>query len=131
MSRYVRVAVEARNAARLIEALQALDLVPQVGSEGQLLMLEGSLECAGEPVELRFDAGVCNTVEDFGFVRDPQGRYHLVCGEVDRALLDRSLLVPLRRRLALRGTLDAAQQLGLAAEVTEAAGVARIVLRET
>ncbi|MGB1277635.1 MAG: hypothetical protein ACPG77_17965 [Nannocystaceae bacterium] len=130
MSRYVRVAVAARHASDVVQALAAIDLEPQVGRPEQLLMLEGSLECAGEPVELRFDAGVCNTVEDFGFVCDAQGRYQLVCGEFDRALLEKVLLVPLRRQLALLGTLDAAHQLGLAAEVTETEGVARIVLRE-
>jgi hypothetical protein len=58
-------------------------------------MLEGSLGCTGEPVDLRLPAGTLDAIEDFGFVREG-GEIRLVCGELDAERLQRDLLVPLR-----------------------------------
>ncbi len=128
MSRYVSVAVASRSCSEMLAGLEALGLCPETG-DGHLLMLEGSLECAGEPVELRFDAGTCGSVEDFGFVRNSEGAYQLVCGEVDRALLERELLEHLHQQLVLRAVRGAVEELGYRSE-TVAGDIVRILVRK-
>ena len=82
-------------------------------------MLEGCLESAGRPVHLRLDAGVLDAAEDFGFLTD-DGRVRLVCGDVDRALLEERLLAPIHAHI-----LQARLTLHADAEVHVTDGLAR------
>ncbi len=109
--------------------LAALGLTAERG-RGQR-MLQGSLECPGEPVDLRLPAGTMDAVEDFGFVEHADG-LRLVCGELDEAVLERQLLAPLRAAVAELRVTGAAEQAGLTVETTtESDGRRRLVLRRT
>lgn len=130
MSRYVHVAAPAlHDLDEVAHGLTALGLSVQRGPGQRPVMLEGSLECAGEPVDLRVPAGTLDSVEDFGFVRREDG-LHLVCGEIDRALLLESLLAPLQQVIAEARVRRAAADAGLEIEqTTEVDGRRRLVLR--
>ncbi|MCX4243209.1 hypothetical protein [Paraliomyxa miuraensis] len=128
MSRYVHVTATAlADLEEIASALEGLGL-PFERRHGQV-MLEGSLECPGEPVDLRLPAGTLDTVEDFGFVRTPDG-LRLVCGELDQRLLAERFLPPLRAAVTEARVRDAASEAGLAIEHTTVAnGRRRLVLR--
>jgi hypothetical protein len=131
MSRYVRVelAVDVAAADQLRAALARLGLDATAAEIPGGLMLTGSLECAGEPVDLRLPAGALGAVEDFGLRRD-RGRWQLVCGEHDRALLAERLLGPLTQLLAADRVAAAAEAAGLGVEtVREADGTVRLRVR--
>ncbi|MEM9460974.1 MAG: hypothetical protein AAGF11_42815 [Myxococcota bacterium] len=130
MSRYVHVAAPAlHNLDEVAHGLAALGLSVQRGPGQRRVMLEGSMECSGEPVDLRLPAGTLGSVEDFGFVRQEHGLV-LVCGEIDRALLLESLLAPLPRVIAEARVRRAAADAGLEIEqATEVDGQPRLVLR--
>ena len=66
MSRYVHIELRATSLEAVEAALSGLGL-PYVRPRRRV-RLEGSLECTGDPVDIRLEAGVCDTVEDFGFV---------------------------------------------------------------
>lgn len=107
--------------------LEAMKLTVQQ-ARGRV-MLEGSIECSGEPVDLRLPAGTLDTVEDFGFVLE-QGQVRLVCGELDRTLLEQNLLTPMRAALAEGRVRQAADEAGLEVEAVEQTeGGRRLVLR--
>jgi hypothetical protein len=114
---------------QLALALDSLGLVVERPEfAGDAVMLRGSLECAGEPVALRLAAGTLDSVEDFGFVL-VEGRVQLICGEVDRRLLERRLVERLAPALALVRTRRAAAAAGLELdERVEADGTRRIRL---
>lgn len=128
MSRYVHVAATAlSDLHEVATALAGMGLPVQRG-RGQV-MLEGSIECPGEPVDLRLPAGTLDSVEDFGFVRTPDG-LRLVCGELDRGVLVERLLGPLRIAVTESRVRAAATDAGLELEhATEADGRRRLVLR--
>lgn len=138
MSRYVSVGLEVRSADELQHGLAALGLTPHQadgfevetalgrGGHPAMLMLDGSLECAGEPVHLRFVAGTLGTVEDFGLRLDEGGPV-LVCGEYDTKLLERKLLAPLVAAIAAR-RLELAGQTGRVVQETD--GTIRIIVEE-
>lgn len=89
MSRYVRIAAPVRSLEAVASALTELGIAFERPAQG--VMLQGSLECTGEPVALRVAAGLADAIEDFGFaVHD--GQLALVCGDVDREVLRRELL---------------------------------------
>ena len=94
MSRYQRVELAPQTRDELAAALAELGLVPEWADPALGLMLAGSLECAGEPVDLRLPAGTLGAVEDLGFIL-ADGQLALVCGELDRNLLTRRLVTPL------------------------------------
>lgn len=131
MSRYVDVVLALPRLGReeLARRLADLGLEIEVPAEGERAMLEGSLECAGEPVDLRVSPGQAGAIEDFGF-RLEEGRLVLVCGDLDRKPLTREVVEPLRQALAeqrARARLEAA---GYALEETvEADGTRRIRLK--
>lgn len=100
MSRYQRVELAPHTRDELAAALHELGLVPEWANPDVGLMLAGSLECAGEPVDLRLPAGTLGAVEDLGFILAPTG-LALICGELDRTLLERRLLTPLRAAVAV------------------------------
>ncbi len=129
MSRYVHVAAEAlADLDEVAGALASLGLAIQYGRKP--VMLEGSYECPGEPVDLRVPAGTLDAIEDFGFVRTADGSLRLVCGEIDRALLVERLLGPLHAAVSEARVRTAASQAGLELEqATEADGRRRLVLR--
>ncbi|NVB36736.1 hypothetical protein G6O69_02755 [Pseudenhygromyxa sp. WMMC2535] len=134
MSRYVRVDLGLAVAREeLLAALAALELgveIEQAAFVDDRVMLEGSLECAGEPVDLRLPAGTLGSVEDLGFVREAD-RWRLVCGELDTRTLEAELLAPLRQTLALARVRGAAAAAGLSLEEQlEADGSRRLRLRE-
>ena len=127
MSRYVHLELPLR-LDEAVEALAQLELTPTRGLHGGRIMLDGSLECAGEPVDLRLAAGVCGSVEDFGLVFN-DGRCSLVCGDVDQRRLEREFLNPLLTKVS-----EARIRAGLAPGETietsvEADGTRRIVIR--
>jgi len=110
-------------------ALATMGLPTQRGQRGAV-MLEGSFECPGEPVDLRLPAGTLDAVEDFGFVRTTDGPLRLVCGELDRALLVERLLGPLRVAVTEARVRAAAAHAGLELEATTTTeGLRRLVLR--
>lgn len=110
-------------------ALAAMGLTVQRGPRGPV-MLEGSFECPGEPVDLRLPAGTLDAVEDFGFARAPDGALRLVCGELDRGLLVERLLGPLRAAVATARVHAAATHAGLELEeLAPTHGQRRLVLR--
>lgn len=131
MSRYVRLelAADLATADQVRSALARLGLDAAAAEIPGGLMLTGSLECAGEPVDLRLPAGALGAVEDFGLRRD-RGRWQLVCGEHDRALLAERLLAPLTQHLAADRVAAAAEAAGLGVEaVREADGTVRLRVR--
>lgn len=129
MSRYVHVAATAlTDLDEVALALASLGLPVQRGPRGPV-MLEGSFECPGEPVDLRLPAGTLDAVEDFGFVRTAEGPLRLVCGELDRTLLVDRLLGPLRTAVSEARIRSAAATAGLELEAVTTEGPRRLVLR--
>lgn len=130
VSRYVEIAVGAiADLDAIADALGDLR-VPHQRATADPLMLAGSLECPGQPVDIRLEAGTFGSVEDFGFVRGPQG-VQLVCGELDRSRIQTRLMGPLEAAIARRRALQMAADSGLKAEERrEADGTLRILLRE-
>ena len=130
MSRYVHGAATAlADLDEVASALASMGLPPQRGPRGAV-MLDGSFECPGEPVDLRLPAGTLDAVEDFGFVRTAEGPLRLVCGELDRALLVERLLGPLQVAVTEARVRAAAARAGLELEATATTeGPRRLVLR--
>jgi hypothetical protein len=131
MSRYVQVPLDLDATRRedLVAALAALGIAAQTGPPGEPILLTPSLECAGEPVDVRIRALDAGSVEDVGFTCGPD-RVRLVCGEPDRAALERQLLDPLRREVAVARASRVARAQGLSVEQhVEADGTRRLVLR--
>jgi hypothetical protein len=130
VSRYVHVAATAlADLDEVASALVAMGLPAERSPRGAV-MLEGSFECPGEPVDLRLPAGTLDAVEDFGFVRTAEGPLRLVCGELDRALLVERLLGPLRAAVTEARVRAAAAHAGLELEaITTTEGPRRLVLR--
>ena len=89
MSRYVRATIELAGLDEVAQALAVMGIAFQRAVDR--VMLRGSLECTGEPVALRCEAGTADAIEDFGFVVE-EGRVQLVCGEVDRDHLTTALV---------------------------------------
>ena len=127
MSRYQRVELAAWTREELAAGLAELGLSPTWADPAVGLMLSGSLECAGEPVDVRLPPGTLGAVEDFGFLLAPG--LALVCGELDRTLLEKRLIAPLvaavavarARRFAAGADLDVE-------EVVEVDGTRRLRL---
>lgn len=132
MSRYQTIALSlgASTKPELIAGLCELGLDPeQAEFADDRVMLHGSLECAGEPVDLRMPAGALGSVEDFGLAL-ADGRWRLICGEVDRKLLERRLVEPLGQALVLLRAREAAERADLAlSESVEPDGTRRLRLR--
>jgi hypothetical protein len=127
VSRYVCVTLSLRDMNEIALALQRLGVTVERGIDG--VMLRGSLECTGEPVDLRVEPDAFETVEDFGFVCEGD-ELRLVCGELDRAALERSMLPALHAEIATMRVERAARATGAAATSTvEADGTRRIKLR--
>ncbi|MBL9106971.1 MAG: hypothetical protein JNL82_39080 [Myxococcales bacterium] len=124
MSRYQRLGLAPLTREELAAGLAELGLVAEFAA-GDPLELTGSLECAGEPVDVRLPAAL-GAVEDFGFLLSPPA---LVCGEYDRALLERRLVAPLTQAVALARARAAAAAAGLAVDEQVAAdGTRRLTL---
>ncbi len=125
MSRYISVPIQVRRQDELMAALDALDLPYEVGVQDRL-MLEGCLESAGRPVDLRVPSGTAGSSQDFGFVRDGDAPFQLICGDVDRALLSHNLVGPVVAQLArIRlGSIDTGLE-----EVVETDGTRRLLVR--
>lgn len=116
VSRYVHVAMGAVVLEEVAAALTALELPHTRGEQ----MLSGSLECTGEPVALRIEPGPVGAVEDLGFVVEA-GTLRMVCGELDRALLEAELLPRIQAEIARARVHAAGTDAGL--EIEETAGV--------
>lgn len=127
MSRYVHIELKATSLDAVEAAVSALDL--PYTRPPRRIRLEGSLECTGDPVDIRLEAGVCDTVEDFGFVVN-DGVLRLVCGELDQAQLEAELLPKLRQATAAQAVERAAINHGLAVRKTivDADGTRRLIL---
>lgn len=135
MSRYVHLSLKLDNLQDLQAGLEALGL-PVESAPHRRVMLQGSLECAGEPVDLRLAAGVRGTVEDFGFVQTTTGdrtEIRLVCGELDQDLLRSELLPQLTQQIAELRVRQAAKRAGLSIEArsTDDRGTRRLTLRRS
>ena len=130
MSRYVRLPCASLSFSQLREQLTAQGIPHEVAGRRRL-MLQGSLECEGEPVDLRCPPGVAGAVEDFGFVLH-EGSLVLICGDVDRSHIEAELLQPLLQRLAQAQVRQMAKSAGMDVErvVTDARGKTRIVLKD-
>ncbi len=127
MSRYVHIELRAISLDAVEAALSGLSL-PYVRPRRRV-RLEGSLECTGDPVDIRLEAGVCDTVEDFGFVV-VDGALQLVCGELDQAQLEGTLLPKLRQATAVETIERAALGRGIQVHeaTTDADGTRRLIL---
>jgi hypothetical protein len=112
VSRYQHLGLVPCTRDELAAGLAALGLAPEVADPTLGLMLAGSLECAGEPVDLRLPAGTLGAVEDFGFIVGGAAPA-LVCGEYDRARLERALVAPLTQEVAAARARRAAAAAGL------------------
>lgn len=119
MSRYVHVALGAVALEEVAAALTALEVPHSRGEQ----MLEGSLECTGEPVALRIEPAPLGAVEDLGFAVEG-GVLRLVCGELDRARLEAQLLPRLHAEIARARVRAAGADAGLVVE--ENAGVVTV-----
>lgn len=129
MSRYVETTLEGVHEEELLTALAALQLTPtRAARAGARLMLRGCLESAGRPVDLRFEEGTLDAAEDFGFLLAPDGLV-LVCGDVDRARLERSLLAPVRAHVVQRRVEDT-EGVSLARTHTQADGAVVVVVAQ-
>jgi len=130
MSRYVQIKTELRTLEEVELGLAALGLTAARADIPRGLSLAGSVECAGEPVDLRLCAGVAGSVEDFGWRVEEGGRLTLICGEPDREHLEEALLRPLRAALATVRTREAATRAGLRVdEERDVDGTLRLKLR--
>ena len=132
MSRYVQIKTELRCLDEIAASLQKLGLKPVRAELAQGLCLAGSLECAGEPVDLQLSAGTAGSVEDFGWRQEPDGSLILICGEPDREHLLKNLLGPLRAAIAAERARIAAEAAGLSvSEEVDAKGTLRLKIRGT
>ncbi|MGH1340067.1 MAG: hypothetical protein ACRBN8_00845 [Nannocystales bacterium] len=127
MSRYVHIELRATSLDAVEAALSTLNL-PYVRPRRRV-RLEGSLECTGDPVDIRLEAGVCDTVEDFGFVVD-DGVLRLVCGELDQAQLETALVPKLRQTTAVEAVerAVAGQGMRIHEAAADADGTRRLIL---
>ena len=124
MSRYVNVTLPLRSLDELAAALTHMALPFERSSNRT--MLEGSLECPGEPVDIRLPAGTLGTVEDFGFTLTDT-TLSLVCGELDEDLLQEKLVQSLHTTI-VGARLTAA---GMTTRTVDAGdGVTRIVIED-
>jgi hypothetical protein len=127
VSRYVSVGLRLRDLDEVAQALDRLGVALERPVDG--VMLQGSLECPGEPVDLRVGPDAFDTVEDFGFVRRGDALV-LVCGELDRTSLEAGMLPKLQAEVAALRLHRAAQATGTRVTTTvEVDGTRRIKLR--
>jgi hypothetical protein len=124
VSRFVEIELAQGSIAEVTTALAALSLTFE--HTGEAVMLQGGIECAGQPALVRIAAGTLGTCEDFGFVEDANGLAVLVCGEPDRTLLSERLLVPLFAELAKQRL---ASTVSVAETIAERDGSVRVLLR--
>ena len=128
MSRYLHLELSHITLEELPSALEFFKIPHEIAHAGELLTLEGSLECVGDPVQIRLPSGSCNTVEDYGFVL-VEGKLHLICGEYDRRLLQDTLIHPLSQHIMLKRAQKLATKNGMHIEDTlEIDGTRRIRL---
>jgi len=90
MSRYVHLDLPVEDRAELTRALDALG-VPYTTAGAEGLLLDGSLECAGEPVDVRIAPEVFGTIQDWGLRRAAR-TIEVVCGDTDRRHLTQTVL---------------------------------------
>lgn len=130
MSRYVRLDCPNLSLAQLRDRLDAMGIAYEAAGRRRL-MLQGSLECAGEPVDVRCAPGVAGAVEDFGFVIE-DGQLRLVCGDVDRDCVRADVLQPLLQSVAEAEVRAMAERAGLEVErvSTDAQGQRKVVLKQ-
>jgi hypothetical protein len=131
VSRYVHVTVASISFDELCSALEALGIAYDRAEVGRPLLIRGGVECGAEPGEVRCAAGELGSVQEFGFRHDADtSELLLLCGELDRELLEARLLGPLRSRvLASRiARIGAAQEVEVASTL-ERDGLHRIVVR--
>lgn len=114
MSRYVTAHVGRIALDEIAEALAAMALPVERGRDR--IMLTGSLECPGQPVDLRVAPGHAGAIEDFGFVADDDG-VALVCGELDRERIEGELWPQVQRAVAEARVHAAAQDAGVDVDV--------------
>lgn len=124
VSRFVEIALGLGSLDEVTAALARLGLAFERAEDP--VTLHGGVECGDVPVDVRMAAGTCESVEDFGFVADAAGLANLVCGEPDRARLERTLVTPLRAELARSRLVHDAT---LAVEVVEARDDGTVRLR--
>jgi len=151
MSRYVHFVLDSATLPELVDALGRLGVTSHVGVDDEVA-LPPSLECAGELVEVACPAGAANTVEAFGFrlgttdrsvqgvpgesrvawartARETAMSITLVCGDVDRRMLERELVPKLRFELAAARISAQAEPRGLVVERRGAEDAPRLVVR--
>ncbi len=111
VSRYVRMELSAVSLAEVEASLTRLGIAYARGP----VLLRGSVECVGDPVDLRLDARPHGAVEDFGFAQRGT-TLELVCGELDRDHLSRTLLTRVVHDIRTHAVRNVAERLGLAVE---------------
>jgi hypothetical protein len=129
VSRYVQLELPVATLEEVAAALDALDIPCERAVSRERIMLEGSLECAGEPVDIRIAPGTDGTVEDFGFRREGSGT-RLICGEYDERLLAAGFVPRVSRTISLLRSRAAAERQGLQIEEqVEPDGTRRLLLK--
>ncbi len=123
MSRYFHVTIPRVTLDDAAAALEARKIAFERPSAR--VTLQGSLECAGEPVDLRVEAGTLESVEDFGFVEQSEGVV-LVCGELDATRLREALAAEVSHAAVVRAA--AASGLRVETESVSRDGARRVVL---
>jgi hypothetical protein len=126
VSRFVEIALGLGSLDEVTAALARLGVAFERAEDP--VTLHGGVECGDVPVDVRVAAGACDSVEDFGFVADDAGLANLVCGEPDRARLERTLVTPLRAELA-RARLVADGTLAVELLEARADGTVRLRVR--
>lgn len=127
MSRYVHIELRATTLEAVEDALRVLAL--PYARPRRRVRLRGSLECTGDPVDIRLEAGLLDTVEDFGFAVD-DGVLRLICGELDETSLRDALLPKLRHAIAQQRVEQTVSHEGLTVvgSRVEADGTRRVIL---
>ena len=127
MSHFIAVELPLRAVGKteLCDALAKLKLDYTFENDEQVL-LEASLECAPEPVDLRVQSGALQNIADFGFSWT-DGRLDLICSDVDQSILERDLLPRLAQMIV---ATRAAQHEELDVSVRTSAGVSRVIIQK-
>lgn len=115
------------------EVLHALRLhgLEAQQARGRRLLLPVSAECIPEPVDILCAAGSLNTLEAWGFrMEGDSGFLTLVCGEFDQKILDETLLIPARKRVASQRAVKALAEIQAESAELHEDQRPRVVIRE-
>ena len=130
MSRYISVDLQLGSLREIATALDLLEVAYARSETAGDLVLEESLDCPAEPVDLRLEGAVADALEPFGFTLSQQGP-QLICSDVDRRRIERRFLPKLQQAVARVRLQTTAAEAGLDLdEQVETDGTRRLRLRK-